>query len=234
MALTNQGINNMNEQQSKHLETLFEHGFLILIGAQGYLDGPVNALFLDEEVDSDTKGQYVYSSDVYDNRPLSEVMTYEVKVYKPALAEWAYNAESIDSEAITMHDDWCMMSPKDKEPMIIRSFMSTQTPEVRQGNFIESVIDTDITPDLIARLLQTHMVKTTKFDKEKLDVLVSFFVADGVHEILANWESTGEVDIESNPNMVLQDAFEDWGSNLSGLNEQIAQLFEDILNKSAL
>jgi hypothetical protein len=98
----------MNREQALYLEVLFENGSLIIINDSGYVDSPVNALYELEET-----GEMVYSSQVFSDRPLSEVSVNSVEVYKPNM-EWKYNSESIDSEMIDRAEDWRDVSLEDR------------------------------------------------------------------------------------------------------------------------
>lgn len=80
----------MNEFQAKHLLELFSRGYLIMIDASPYLDSKVNSMYEDEN------GHIVYSSQVYSERPVREVGTHDVQVYRPAVEVWANTAEYSD------------------------------------------------------------------------------------------------------------------------------------------
>jgi hypothetical protein len=91
----------MNKEEAKKLEGLHDAGYLILISSGRFLDGPVNALYESEE--ENTLGQMVYSSEVYTDRPLQQVHTYEVEVYAPAITQWPEMKESMDTDTL---DRW--------------------------------------------------------------------------------------------------------------------------------
>ena len=72
----------MTQEEAKRLEQFKDNGYLVLIDGSGYVDGPVESIYTDEE-DSDTKGELVYDSDVFSGQPLKKVRLHNVKVYQP-------------------------------------------------------------------------------------------------------------------------------------------------------
>ena len=91
----------MKKEEALHLMSLLDYGFLIIIDASGYLDSPVHSIYPSEEND-----EIVYSSQVFDERPLSEISLIDVKVYAPALNLWKYNTESINSDELDKYESF--------------------------------------------------------------------------------------------------------------------------------
>ena len=73
----------MTQAEAKRLEQFKDSGYLILIHGSGYIDGPVDSIYEDEEEGSETKGELVYDSDVFSGQPLSKVHLHDVEVYRP-------------------------------------------------------------------------------------------------------------------------------------------------------
>ena len=86
----------MTKEEAQKLEELFDGGHLVLIDAGPYSDGPINCIF--EEIAGPNKGKHVYSSDVFTDRLLDDVHTYDVEVYAPALDKWEPMKESMDQD----------------------------------------------------------------------------------------------------------------------------------------
>lgn len=74
----------MTQEQAKALNRLFEDGYTIQIEASLYVTGNVYAI--DKVEDTEDIGDYVYSDEIMDSRPLSEVFISEVKVL--ARVDW--------------------------------------------------------------------------------------------------------------------------------------------------
>lgn len=77
----------MTKADAQKLYQLFLAGYLICIDAEGYVDSPVQDMNELETVDpldpARTSESIVYDSEVYSERPLSEVSVKDVKVYQP-------------------------------------------------------------------------------------------------------------------------------------------------------
>ena len=86
----------MTKEEAKKLEGLFDAGYLILICAGVFQDGPVEGIC--EEEEGEHKGKVCYTSDTFTDRPLDEVNLYEVEVYAPALDKWEAMAEDMDQD----------------------------------------------------------------------------------------------------------------------------------------
>lgn len=86
----------MTKDQAKTIEELFDKGYLVIIDAGGFLDGPVSGVYEDEE--GENAGKVCYCSDIFTDRPLDEVNVHEVSVYAPALDKWEAMADSMDQD----------------------------------------------------------------------------------------------------------------------------------------
>lgn len=75
----------MEHSEALHLMSLFDHGYSIKVNDGPYLDGFVKAMSIDE-----SNGDVCYSSDVYSDRPLKEIGTYQVQVFKPEVKLWTH------------------------------------------------------------------------------------------------------------------------------------------------
>lgn len=73
----------MTQEEAKRLEQFKDNGYLVLIDGSGYVDGPVESIYEDDEEGSDTKGEMVYDSEVFSGQPLKKVHLHNVKVYQP-------------------------------------------------------------------------------------------------------------------------------------------------------
>ena len=97
----------MTEENARLLEKLLDSGYLILITDHSFVDGPVNAIYprdSGDDGDFDDPGELVYDSEVFCERPLSEVSESSVQVYAPALKEWPANVHSIRREKLDVFE----------------------------------------------------------------------------------------------------------------------------------
>ena len=66
----------MNLEEAKQVEEYFSAGYIVMISGTGFVDSPVDAI---TEVDS----ELVYNSEVFYERPLSEVEMFNVAISMP-------------------------------------------------------------------------------------------------------------------------------------------------------
>jgi len=86
----------MTKEEARNLEELYDKGYLVIIDAGQFLDGPVQGI--GEEEEGEHAGKICYTSNVFTDRPMDEVHTYEVEVYAPALDKWKAMADSMDQD----------------------------------------------------------------------------------------------------------------------------------------
>jgi hypothetical protein len=101
------------EEQAK-LEALFESGYLIKISAGMLVDGEVTGIYPDEE----KEGQWLYDSEVFSGRPLSDVSSHEVEVYAPAIKQWPAMRDGMDMDRL---DKW-ENKPEDSSSITVGGF----------------------------------------------------------------------------------------------------------------
>ena len=68
----------MTQNEAKILERYYDEGCVVLIGGSGYVDSAIYGIYYCEEAE-----EYVYDSEVFSERPLAEVMFYDVIVARP-------------------------------------------------------------------------------------------------------------------------------------------------------
>ncbi len=101
------------EEQAK-LEALFESGYLIKISAGMFVDGEVTGIYPNEEKDD----QWLYDSEVFSGRPLSDVSSHEVEVYAPAIEKWPDMRDGMDMDRLDKWDN----KPEDVSPITVGGF----------------------------------------------------------------------------------------------------------------
>jgi hypothetical protein len=67
----------MTIKEAKMIERYFDAGYMVKIDSGGYVDSEVTSIM------EDKYGKLVYSSEVYDDRPLSEIHISTVSILKP-------------------------------------------------------------------------------------------------------------------------------------------------------
>lgn len=175
----------MTEQEAKHLEFLFDHGFMIKIDIPMYEDQFVGALFESEE--GEYAGKMVYSSSVMDEAPMSSVDVANVKVFAPAFDVWKYNVNAFaydNQEVIDGYNTRIEFSDEDFmkygiQPELLDNFITAKS---QRRNIMRSILEMYI-DDIDDQVLDDFMQKEANLDLKDMQI----------RDMYEDWETNREL-----------------------------------------